>query len=71
MTDNDKHVTIIGDGNIVGDHSRANIGSGQGESPPLDLDSTVVQTACARYLAALRKRYSKATHRRLCGSHRA
>ncbi len=60
MTENDKRVTIIGNGNIVGDHSRSNVGAGRAQPQPLDLDGARVQTACTRYLAALRERYSKA-----------
>lgn len=58
MKDNDKHVTIIGDGNIVGDHSRANVGSGRDKSPPLDLDGPESEAARRRYRKALREQYN-------------
>jgi len=51
-------ITIVGNGNIVGDHSSADVRQGDAAPPPLDLDSAKAEAARERYLEALRQRYN-------------
>ena len=51
-------ITIVGNGNIVGDHSSADVRQGDAATPPLDLDSAEAEAARERYLEALRQRYN-------------
>ena len=58
MGDQGNQITIFGDGNIVGDHSSADVWKGDAAPPPLDLDSPEAEAARERYREALRKRYN-------------
>ena len=51
-------ITIFGDGNIIGDHSSADVRKGGAAPPPLDLDSAEAEAARRRYRKALRERYN-------------
>jgi formylglycine-generating enzyme required for sulfatase activity/energy-coupling factor transporter ATP-binding protein EcfA2 len=53
-------ITIFGDGNIIGDHSSADVRKDGAAPPPLDLDSAEAEAARRLYLKALRKRYNVA-----------
>ena len=60
MAENGNHLTIIGNGNVVGNHSCASVGGGPMSSPRLALDSPELERARERYRAALRERYNVA-----------
>jgi formylglycine-generating enzyme required for sulfatase activity len=58
MGDRGNQITIFGDGNIVGDHSSADVRRGDAAPPLLDLDSAKAEAARERYRQALRERYN-------------